>query len=145
MMPLWGCYCPLLTLVALCLPPCLWWGMGPPTCPLHSSLSLLSLPPNMPAHLPLGLCTHGFCTAWNTLPALLHPLVKFSWPALPTLEWGEPALCFPRLQHSTLPCPSLSPELVMSSNCLILCHPLLLPSIFCSIRVFSNESALPIR
>ena len=34
----------------------------------------------------------------------------------------------------------------MSSNQLILCHPLLLlPSIFPSIRVFSNESALPIR
>ena len=35
---------------------------------------------------------------------------------------------------------------VMSSNYLILCHPLLLlPSIFPSIRVFSNESVLPIR
>ena len=34
----------------------------------------------------------------------------------------------------------------MPSNCLILCHPLLLlPSIFPSIRVFSNESALCIR
>ena len=31
------------------------------------------------------------------------------------------------------------------SNQLILCHPLLLPSIFPSIRVFSNESALRIR
>ena len=37
-------------------------------------------------------------------------------------------------------------ELVMPSNHLILCRPLLLPpSIFPSIRVFSNESALPIR
>ena len=35
---------------------------------------------------------------------------------------------------------------VMPSNCLILCHPLLLlPWIFPTIRVFSNESALPIR
>ena len=48
-------------------------------------------------------------------------------------------------------CPSISPsllrliaiELMMPSNHLILCHPLfLLPSIFPSIRVFSNESAL---
>ena len=31
---------------------------------------------------------------------------------------------------------------VMPSNHIILCHPLLLPSIFPSIRVFSNESAL---
>ena len=34
---------------------------------------------------------------------------------------------------------------VMSSNPLILCHPLLLPSIFPRIRVFSNESILCIR
>ena len=33
----------------------------------------------------------------------------------------------------------------MPSNHLILCHPLLLPSIFPSIRVFSNESVLCIR
>ena len=40
----------------------------------------------------------------------------------------------------------MSIELVMSSNHLILCHPLLLlPSIFLSIRVFSNESVLYIR
>ena len=40
----------------------------------------------------------------------------------------------------------MSIELVMPSNHLILCHPLLLPpSIFSSIRVFSNESVLPIR
>ena len=37
-------------------------------------------------------------------------------------------------------------DLVMLSNHLILCHPLLLlPSIFSSIRVFSSESALQIR
>ena len=35
--------------------------------------------------------------------------------------------------------------IVMPSNHLILCHPLLLPSIFPSIRVFSDESALHIR
>ena len=34
---------------------------------------------------------------------------------------------------------------VMPSNHLILCHPLLLPSVFPSIRVFSKESALCIR
>ena len=39
----------------------------------------------------------------------------------------------------------MSIELVMSSKHLILCHPLLfLPSTFCSIRVFSKESALRI-
>ena len=59
------------------------------------------------------------------------------------------------LQHTGLPCPSLSPgvcsdflstESVRLFNHLILCCPfLLLPSIFPSIRVFSNESALGIR
>ena len=59
------------------------------------------------------------------------------------------------LQHARLPCPSPTPracsnsmsiESVMPSNHLILRRPLLLlPSIFPSIRVFSNESALHIR
>ena len=52
-------------------------------------------------------------------------------------------------QHARPPCslPKLmSVESVMPSTHLILCHPLLLlPSIFPSIRVFSNESALHIR
>ena len=40
----------------------------------------------------------------------------------------------------------MSIESVMPSNHLILCHPLLLPpSVFPSIRVFSNESAVQIR
>ena len=50
--------------------------------------------------------------------------------------------------HHQLPEPLklLSIELVMPSNHLILCHPLLLlPSVFPSIRVFSNETVLCIR
>ena len=39
----------------------------------------------------------------------------------------------------------MSIESVMPSNHLVLCHPLLRPSIFPSIRVFSNESVLCIR
>ena len=40
----------------------------------------------------------------------------------------------------------MSIELVMPPNHLIICHPLfLLPSVFASIRVFSNESTLCIR
>ena len=60
------------------------------------------------------------------------------------------------LQHSRLPCLSItnswsllklmSIKLVMPSNHVIFCHPLfLLPSIFPSIRVFSNESVPRIR
>ena len=58
-------------------------------------------------------------------------------------------------QHVRPPCPSPTPrgysnsasiESVMPSNHLILCRPhLFLPSIFPSIRVFSNESVLCIR
>ena len=39
----------------------------------------------------------------------------------------------------------MSTEAVMPSNHLVLCHTLLLPSNFSSIRVFSNESTLYIR
>jgi len=39
----------------------------------------------------------------------------------------------------------MSIESVMPFNRPVLCHPLFLPSIFPSIRVFSNESVLPIR
>ena len=66
-----------------------------------------------------------------------------------------PALCDPTKSSipgfSVLHCLSALPKLmsiesVMPSNHLILCHPLLLlPSIFLSIRVFSNESVLRIR
>ena len=58
------------------------------------------------------------------------------------------------LQHARLPCPSPLPESAHihvhwvgdASNHLILCHPLLLlPSIFPSTRVLSNESVLRIR
>ena len=73
--------------------------------------------------------------------------------------WSVVKLCptlWPHgLKPTRLPSPSASPggvlrltfiESVMPSNHLILCCPLLLlPSIFPSIRVFSNESALHIR
>ena len=59
------------------------------------------------------------------------------------------------LQHARPPCPSPTPRVysdscpfshVMPSSHLILCHPIFfLPSIFPSIRVFSNESFVRIR
>ena len=54
-------------------------------------------------------------------------------------------LGFPVLHHLPELIKLMSIELVMPSNHLILCHPLLPPSILPSIRVFSNESALYIR
>ena len=50
------------------------------------------------------------------------------------------------ITNSRSPPKPMSIELVMPSNCLTLCRPLFwLPSIFPSIRVFSNELALHIR
>ena len=58
-----------------------------------------------------------------------------------------PAACQASLfiTHSQSLLKLMSIESVMPSNHLILCHPLFLPSIFPSIRIFSNESALRIR
>ena len=51
----------------------------------------------------------------------------------------EPFLSFTLSRNLLKP---MSIELVMPSKHLVPCHPLLLPSLFPSIRVFSNESAL---
>ena len=63
--------------------------------------------------------------------------------ATPGTKAGQASLS---ITNSRSPPKPMSIESVMPSNHLILCRPLLLlPSIFSSIRVFSNESALPIR
>ena len=61
-------------------------------------------------------------------------------------QWTAARQASLSITNSQNPPKSMSIESVMPSNHLILCHPLLLlPSIFPSIRVFSNESALRIR
>ena len=60
------------------------------------------------------------------------------------MDWSMPG--FPVLQHLPKFAKLMSIELVMPSNHLILCHPLLfLPSTFPSIRISSNESAVHFR
>ena len=60
--------------------------------------------------------------------------------------WTTACQASPSSTNSQNPPKPMSIELVMPSNHLILCRPLLLlPSIFPSIRVFSNESVLCIR
>ena len=60
--------------------------------------------------------------------------------------WTAPCQASLSITNSWSPPKPMSIELVMPSNQLILCHPLLLLlSVFPSIRVFSNESALRIR
>ena len=59
--------------------------------------------------------------------------------------WTAACQAFPSITNSWSSLKLMSIESVMPSNHLILCHILLLlPSIFPSIRVFSNESALHI-
>ena len=59
--------------------------------------------------------------------------------------WTAACQAFPSIANSWSLLKLVSIELVMPSNHLILCHPLLPPLIFRSIRVFSNESVLLIR
>ena len=79
------------------------------------------------------MCSVQFSSLTQLCPTLCDPM-NCSTPSLPVhhqlLEFTKP----------------MSIESVIPSNHLILCHPLLLtPSIFPSIRVFSNESVLHIR
>ena len=62
------------------------------------------------------------------------------------IPWSAACQASLSITNSQSPPKPMTIESVMPSNHLILCHPLLLlPSIFPSIRVFSNESALRIR
>ena len=56
--------------------------------------------------------------------------------------WPHGLQCILSPQVCSYLCPF---ESVMLSNCFILCHPLLLPSTFPSIKVFSSESVLHIK
>ena len=91
------------------------------------------------------------CLAWLAVftPTTAPTTVQFSslshvW--LFVTPWTAACQASLSITNSQSPPKPMSIELVMPSNHLILCHPLLLlPSIFPSIRVFSNESVLPIR
>ena len=60
------------------------------------------------------------------------------------IPWTEPCQTFLSFTISWSLLELMSIELVMLSNHLILCRPLLSPSVFPSIRVFSNELAFRI-
>ena len=90
-------------------------------------------------------------TAASHSPSIWHMVVFSSghllscvW--LSVTPWTAACQASLSITNSRSPPKSMSIESVMPSNHLILCRPLLLlPSIFSSIRVFSNESALHIR
>ena len=82
-------------------------------------------------------------SSFNNLVVVVQSLSHVWLFATPWTAAHQAPLSF-TVSWSLLKCISI--EWVMPSNYLVLCHPLLLlPSIFPSIRVFSNESALPIR
>ena len=80
-------------------------------------------------------------TCWSYVyPQLLSPVRLFA------TRWTAACQASLPITNSRSLLKLISIESVMPSNHLFLCHPLLLlPSIFPSIRVFSNESALRIR
>ena len=91
-----------------------------------------------------GLQSH-FCSEWNTL--YQFSLVQsFSCVRLFVTPWTAACQASLSITNSWSLLKLMSIKLVMPSNQLILCRPLLLlSSNFPSIRVFSNESALCIR
>ena len=78
------------------------------------------------------------CTQFSSVQSLSHVQLF----VIPWIAAGQASLS---ITNSRSLLKLMSIELVTSSYHLILCCPLLLPSIFPSIRVFSNESALHIR
>ena len=92
---------------------------------------------------------HSFSPLSGSLPWLLKT-IPLSWLHWQTVQMEKSGSLWPnRSQHARFPCLSPSPGVCSNScasNHLILYHPFfLLPSIFPSIGVFSNELALHIR
>ena len=83
-----------------------------------------------------------------------YPVIKHQWNSVQSLShvqlfvipWTAACQASLSITNSQSLLKLMSIELVMPSRHIILCHPLLLlPSVFPSIRVFANESALRIK
>ena len=114
-------------------------------------------------HAPLSM-EYSMQEYWSELPFLLHrscicgiflrsqnhanqfsSVQSLSRVRLFVTPWTATCQASLSITNSRSPPMPMSIELMMPSNHLILCRPLLLPSIFPSIRVFSNESVFRIR
>ena len=83
---------------------------------------------------------------WKKLKRIFSSVQSLSHVQLFATPWTAAHQASLSITNSLSPPKSMSIESVMPSNHFIFCRPLLpLPSIFPSIRVFSNESALRIR
>ena len=80
----------------------------------------------------------------TTVDVIQHSSVAQSCPTLCNLmDCSRPGLPYLSITNSQSLLRLMSIELVLPSNHLILCHPLFLPpSIFASIRIFSNQLVL---
>ena len=97
------------------------------------------------SHSSRCLCVWGGDNTSTLFSSVQFSSVTLSCPTLVT-PWTAACLASLSLTSSRSLLKFMSTELVMPSNHLILCHPLLLlPSICPSIRVFPNESVLCIR
>ena len=113
-------------------------------CPDHlilNSKTSLSQSPKTPS--PIAL----ICTQYHHLSFLfLFNSVKLlSRVQLLATPWTAARQASLSITNSQSPPKPMSIESVMPSSHLILCRPLLLPSLFPSIKVFANESVLCIR
>ena len=94
----------------------------------------------------LSLCPHTVEEEFCFLPLLFSSVQSLSRVQLFATPWTAAHQSSLPVTNSWSLLKLMSIQSVMPSNHLILCHPLLLPpSIFPSIRVFSNESVLRIR
>ena len=103
------------------------------------------------------LHSHPYTPPRGHVTQTLHPSINASFSVLSSVQslsrvqlfatpWTAACQASLSITSSQSLLKLMSTELVMPSNHLILCHSLLLPpSIFPSIRIFSNESALHIR
>ena len=98
--------------------------------------------PNLGSNFVLQKHMKYFFHGFNEIFQLVQPLSLVRLFATPCTAARQASLS---ITNSRSPSKPMSIESMMQSNHLILCRPLLLPSIFPSIRVFSNDSALCIR
>ena len=121
------------------------WSLGSAELPrfflwLQSPVSGsgMSLSPEVLLPVPFLLMT-------STPDSQFSPIQSLSHVRLFVTPWTAACQASLSITNSWSSLELTSIELVMPSNHLILCRPLLPPSIFPSIRVFSNESVLHIR
>ena len=146
------------------------WNVRIPTCESlnasQSSVSCGHCSPFLPFALPVAFqptqaqysttnsgAAYGWCSFsvwlyllwWSVLQIIAQSVQSLSCVRLFVTPWTAARQASLSITNSWSSIKPMSIESVMPSNRLILCRPLFLPSIFPSIRVFSNESALYIR